>query len=181
VKLLAGIWWELFKLGAQNVSKAIAEMLPILKDNVYTNFGTAWDTISKLFGTMGSKDGPLQQLINLLSTGLTKALEGINGWLDDLIAKMEDFLELLRGAKIGDDIAPGSPSPFENSLVGIAGALDLVNAKMGNLNTGLDVDSRGGNYTGGDSRIYNITINGGGSLNENDIIRALQKAGVSQI
>lgn len=181
VKLLAGIWWELFKLGAQQVSKAIAEMLPILKDNVFANFGTAWDTISKLFGTMSVKDGPLQQLINLLSTGLTKALEGVNGWLDTLITKMEHFLELLRGAKVGDDIIGNSPSPFENSLMGISGALDLVNAKMGNLNTGLDVDSRGGNYTGGDSRIYNITINGGGSLNENDIIRALQKAGVSQI
>jgi tape measure domain-containing protein len=181
VQLLASVWWELFKIGAQQVGKAISEMLPILKDNVYENFKEAWKTIAGIFSTLGYKDSPLQALINMLSTGLTKALEGINGWLDKLITKLERFLELLRGAKVGDDIIGNSPSPFENSLMGIAGALDIVNTKMMGLNTGLDVDSRGGNYTGGDSRIYNITINGGGSLNENDIIRALQKAGVSQI
>ena len=64
--------------------------------------------------------------------GVTGAIEKVVGWINTLIEKIKNI-------KLPDWMKPGSPSPWEISLLGSASALSLLNDQMGLFDRRMDL------------------------------------------
>ena len=104
VQALAALWTEV--------------LLPALK--------AIWDYLVNKLGPAFKwfKDTIIDPVANALKVG-------IGGALDWVLGKLTTFKEWLGKIKLPDWLTPGSPTPFETGLRGIADALGSVNNMLG--------------------------------------------------
>jgi len=76
-------------------------------------------------------------------------------WIKNLIDKLVSLRDKLRTIKLPDWLTPGSPTPFELGLRGIASALDEVNGKMG---SGPLISLGGAGVGGGGGPHYHLHV-----------------------
>jgi hypothetical protein len=119
--------------------------------------------------------------------GLQGALSGITGWLQGVADKLTILRDRLLGLTLPSWLTPGSPTPFERALWGIAEALGVVDDKMHDMTRGalpgmpLGLDGDGGGGAGGSSYHIEITINGNGDHDtvRGGVLAGLRAAGVT--
>jgi hypothetical protein len=71
-----------------------------------------------------------------LEENFSKAFASISDAIHNVISWIDKLTEALNGIAIPDDLTPGSPTPFEMGLRGIADALKLVDASMPDFGAG---------------------------------------------
>lgn len=110
---------------------ALEPALKTVSDFITGTVWPAFDELGKLISNTISpaistfKSDALDPLAGAFST-LAGTLSGVKGWLDDIATALSNI-------HIPGDLTPGSPTPFEMGLRGIADALSVVNAEMGDL------------------------------------------------
>ncbi|HEX7973838.1 MAG TPA: phage tail tape measure protein [Anaerolineales bacterium] len=117
LEALAGLW--------QNVLQpALSSVWSFLQTSVIPVFQNVADVIQKTLGPAITwlNESVFQPLSNTLTTSLKGALK----WVYDTLVNMAGFLKTF---KLPDWLTPGSPTPFEWGLRGIAGAMDELNKK----------------------------------------------------
>lgn len=72
-------------------------------------------------------------LASWLSTKLQPAFNGISGAIQGVVGWIGNMVDKLKNIKLPKWLTPGSPTPFELGLRGIADALQDVNADIGGL------------------------------------------------
>lgn len=114
VTALAGLWENVLQPALKVVWEFIQnKIVPILK--------TLWEWF---------KD-KISPVVETLANGgldvLKKAFDGIKKAIQYVIEKVKEFIQKLKDIKLPDWLTPGSPTPFELGLVGIARAMDDLN------------------------------------------------------
>lgn len=111
ITALAGLWQNVLQPAVENVANAVSTNLkPILEDleSYWTNiFGPALDAV---------KTNVLDKL-----KGVFDGIKAAIGWV---IVKIELLTDALGNVKLPTWLTPGSPTPFEMGLRGIAAAMD---------------------------------------------------------
>lgn len=72
-------------------------------------------------------------LVSWLSTKLQPAFDGISNAISGVVGWIGTMTDKIKNIKLPDWLTPGSPTPFELGLRGIADALQDVNADIGGL------------------------------------------------
>lgn len=75
----------------------------------------------------------ISKLFGWLSEKLQPAFESISNAIKDVIGWLKDLKDKIASLKLPDWLTPGSPTPFELGLRGIASALKEVNTDIGGL------------------------------------------------
>ena len=91
------------------------------------------------------------------------SIGGISGVIETVVGWIKKLTDNLGKIKLPDWLTPGSPTPFEMGLRGIADAMQDVNKLSGNVSLtplGLAFARAGGNNTNN----YNLNINQAGRV-----------------
>ncbi len=140
VEAMAGLWQKVLLPAFTAVWNFLnTYVLPILKaigDYLVKTFTPAFQTISTFL------DGFVKGVL----TALYNTFNNIWGVIRSVIGAINDLAEKIRNLQLPSWLKPGSPTPFEMGLRGIASALDEVNARLPELNANLNVN--GGNSGG---------------------------------
>jgi hypothetical protein len=108
----AGFWQDTLRPALEAVWKFINEsLLPILKD-------------------LG---GFLKDTLQFILDNISGAFKGIRDTVGWVIDKVNDFIALLNSIDLPDWLQPGSPTPFEMGLRGIAKQLQAINQLAGTM------------------------------------------------
>ena len=107
----------------------------------------------KLTTEIKAMQNTVKQIGAIMSYVWNTTISGINA----VIAAVGRLIAKLKGIVMPKSLTPGSPTPFEMGLRGIASAMDdLSSKKLPKLNAGLNVSQNG---AGGRSSINNYTDN----------------------
>jgi len=156
---------EIFGEFADKLSVTVGPAMILIKDaisriaeafGVNTEEVSSTDAVLAVFAT--GLDGVilLVQLAAIGMQGLASSVEWVRdavGWLVDKWGKLKDLLE--RGINLPDWITPGSPTPFELGLRGIADAADDLD--WGGLNVNAGAGAGGGGGPGQGGIVVNLT------------------------
>lgn len=114
---LAGLWEKVLQPALEAVWKFIQDkLMPIFEDVRKFIVDTLGPIIQGLVdGAIGALKGAFE--------GISKAIQDVIGWIDSVIKKLKEI-------KLPDFLTPGSPTPFEVGLRGIAQAMKSVNAQL---------------------------------------------------
>ena len=120
VTAMAGLWQNVLEPAIKGVWKVIDEkVMPVLRDVAEFLGGK----LSDAFNTIKDKVlGPAQEKFEKVGGaigGISGAIDGVIGWLGTMADKLSNI-------HLPDWLTPGSPTPFEIGLLGIADALQQV-------------------------------------------------------
>lgn len=171
---LANVWLALVKQAVsalkhawENLQPAIAAVSDFIEQNVIPILEGLWDFISSTLGPV------LETLANVWLAGIKTAFDGIVRAIQIAIDWLKKLADAINGLKIPDPINPGSPTPFEVGLRGIAAAAALAEGNLRGMmemsggltgmtavNWGVNGESSG--YSGGGTQVivYGLTLNG---------------------
>jgi hypothetical protein len=190
----------LFKVVGELVGTVVVLAVTVLagawQNILYPALKTIWDFISKYLQPVfkaltdfftNTLQPILSKIVGGVLLGLYNAFKNIKDAIQWVIDKVAALIEKLKGIKVPALFQPGSPTPFEMGLRGIADAIDEINRKQ--LNLGLNGGSAG---AAGSSSVRNltmggihITINGNGDAQtvsaaaEQGVIAALRAMGAA--
>lgn len=114
VTALAGLWENVLQPALSAVGEYISSKLQPVFDAISTFIGGTLQPVAQTFG-------------DFLGGAFLKAFEGIRDVVQDVTGWLSDMAAKIRGIKLPDWLTPGSPTPFEIGLRGIADALQDVN------------------------------------------------------
>ena len=160
VEALAGLWQNVLQPALEKFYDFVnANVVPVIQSIV------TW---------LGEKMMPVLEAVGkYVGETLTKAFEGISTAIQDVTAWLEDMAKKISNLDLPDWLTPGSPTPFEIGLRGIADALDDVSgASLPAFESGLDLGApnMGGS---GKSVVFNFQDT---RLDEDQLARALERA-----
>jgi hypothetical protein len=152
---LAGFW-------EKTLQPALETVWGYFNDNIMPIFTAVRDFIRDELGPkiQWLSDSVFTPLADTLEGGVKRALT----WLHDQLVKIKDFLD---NFTLPGWLTPGSPTPFEVGLRGIADAMDELNSKTARVNFVPGQLKQAGGYA---SSPINITIQGS-PKNEMDMRR----------
>ena len=119
----------------------------------------------------GTVEPALQTGADFLADSFAPALDSISGAISDVIGWLQEMTAMLNSITLPGWLMPGSPTPFEIGLLGIADALKVVSkTALPDMNASLSVTGKNGKGLGmvdggGMLAVENININANG-LNE---------------
>jgi hypothetical protein len=115
---LAGLWENVLQPALETVWKFITDkLMPIFED------------VRKFIeDTLGPV---IQGLVDGAIGALKGAFDGISGAISSVIGWIEDMIEALNNVTLPSWLTPGSPTPFEKGLRGIADAMRSLDSVMG--------------------------------------------------
>lgn len=106
--------------GLLQVSNGIREFV--------SNFISTWQANFEMAGI----------IVEALRGKVVAAFDGIRSAIQDVIGKVQDFIAKIQAVELPDFLTPGSPTPFELGLLGIASAMDeLTRASLPAFGAGL--------------------------------------------
>lgn len=127
VPLFAALW-ELLKVAG---TLAITALTGLWQNVLLPALRKVWEFIQ-------NNVVPIFNRLNTAVGGVSGAVESVIGWIDRMA-------ERLRNVKLPDWLTPGSPTPFEIGLRGIADALqDISTAQLPEFNAQLNINRTGG-------------------------------------
>lgn len=161
---LAGFWENVLQPALQTVWDFIsANIIPIFEDLwalIKETLEPALDTLAGFFD------------------GVSESVGGISGAIQTVIGWINDFIDKIASVELPWWLTPGSPTPFEIGLVGIAGAMRNVSFETGRLGSNFahslpatTVPATVGR-TNTTNNTYNLTVVTGASAS--DIISTFQ-------
>lgn len=101
----------------KDIAKWLGEnVVPVVKDVAKWIGTTLVPALKDLWDWLGVKLPPAINAIKGAFEGISRAISGVIGWIGTMIEK-------LKAIKLPDWLTPGSPTPFEIGLVGIARAV----------------------------------------------------------
>lgn len=169
LEAISGIWEKTLKPALKTVWEFIDQnLLPILKD-IAVFFETTLKTA--------------MEEANPILEGIKGVFEAIGKAVGDVVAFIKDLTEKIKAIKLPDWMDPGSPTPLEIGLRGIAGAMQEVAALSGGMfagaPSGITVGAAGGGGAAPTARpgtqvTNNITNNNEGNefnLNTNTLMQ----------
>ncbi len=122
---LQGAWQNILKPMLDDLWGVIERnVLPVLEDlwTIFDRVATlVRDTVAPILDTLKTAT------IDLLS----RAMEGLRAIIDGITTRLEGLAEAIRGITLPSWLTPGSATPFEVGLRGIADALNQVDRAMG--------------------------------------------------
>jgi len=124
VRALAGIWQNVFLPPLQ-------EVYAFLQENIFPIFREIVDFVVSKFQPV------FEDLGNFISTKLVPAFQGIGDAIAGVIDWLYTMADALTTMQLPDWMTPGSPTPWENGLVGINKAMRELNQKLPILAQGL--------------------------------------------
>ncbi len=111
----------------------IVALLPVIVSLLGVITPIITTILPPLINLIGILLGVIERLVSWLVgrlqpafDGIGRAIQGVMGWIQSLIDKLSSI-------KLPDWLTPGSPTPFELGLRGIADALEDVDANIGGL------------------------------------------------
>lgn len=114
VKALAGLWQNVLWPALQSVWSFIqANIIPVLQ--------SVADTVSKVLGP------PLQWLGDVVLAGLVTTFNNVRDAIQWVVDRLRELKTAIENLTLPDWLTPGSPTPFEMGLRGIASALSDMN------------------------------------------------------
>ncbi len=145
LRALSGLW--------QNVLlPALRSVYTVLSVNILPIFKTVADFITKTFKPV------LDGLATFFQTKLLPAFRGIGNAIKEVVGFLTTMADKINNLKLPPWLTPGSPTPFENGLVGIHNALASVNKEFGTLAT-MNAQANGGFGKGSSSSTQNDEFN----------------------
>lgn len=185
--------WMFFKDSLGKVFEWFAtDILPEITSAV-ADAGLVWETVllpalRVVWAFIKEQLGvAFQWLSDTVLPGLEGALSGITGWLQGMADKLTILRDRLLGLSLPSWLTPGSPTPFERALWGIAEALGVVDGKMHDMTRGampgmpLGLGEDGAAGAAGNRYHIEITINGNGDHDtvRGGVLAGLRAAGVT--
>lgn len=131
VEAAAGFWQNVLQPALENFYKFVVEnVVPVIQQVV------EW---------LGEKLTPVVQTVaKYVGDTLTKAFEGVSQAIQDVTKWLSDMATKISGLSLPDWLTPGSPTPFEIGLRGIASAMDdVTSVSLPGLSQGLDMGNPG--------------------------------------
>jgi TP901 family phage tail tape measure protein len=126
LEALAGAWQNILLPALQAVGGFIADTL-----------GPVWDTLNEKFGIAESATKTYEDAID----SLHKTFEKIREILGGVTEKIKSLTESVKNFKLPDILTPGSPTPFELALIGIAEAMDEITKKSETFGAALGMEA----------------------------------------
>lgn len=126
LRTLAGIWQGV-------LLPPIQEIFGYLQDNIFPIFQEVSGFVSSTFQPALEKFG------NFLSRNLVKAFKGVGEAIGDVIDWLREMADIFDSIELPDWMTPGSPTPWENGLVGINKAMKELNQQLPILAQGLNI------------------------------------------
>jgi len=126
LRTLAGIWQGV-------LLPPIQEIFGFLQDNIFPIFQEVSGFVSSTFQPTLEKFG------SFLSGKLVKAFKAIGDAIGDVIGWLQDMAKMFDSIELPDWMTPGSPTPWENGLVGINKAMKELNQQLPILAQGLNI------------------------------------------
>jgi hypothetical protein len=126
ITALAGLWQKVLQ-------PALKEVWEFLNEKVFPLFKELGKWLKETFGPI------LDGIVKGALAGLKSAFEGISGAIKDATQWLSDMAAKISSIKLPGWLTPGSPTPFEMGLRGIASALKDVNAQLPDLAGGLKI------------------------------------------
>ena len=122
LKALAEVWLATVKLGFEVLAALWTEVvLPALKD--------VWQWITDLAAAIGEGLTPVLEWLNDKVLGpVTDAFGSLGGKVKDVIGWVGGLADKIGNLSLPSWLTPGSPTPFENGLVGISEAMRKLSA-----------------------------------------------------
>jgi hypothetical protein len=103
----------------------------------------------------------ISTVVNWLASKLTPAFEGISRAISSVIGWVQGLIDKLKAIKLPDWLTPGSPTPFETGLRGIADAMRDVDSEIGGITVAPTAIANGISPmagAGGKGRMVNVTL-----------------------
>jgi hypothetical protein len=165
---LADVWLA-------SAQKALEMIAAAWTNKVYPALKDLWDWLGKVAAIIGEKLQPVfDWLADKALPAIAGALGAVSKAVKDLIDHFKNVADAINNLSLPDWLMPGSPTPFELGLRGIADAMrDISRAQLPQLQAGLQLQMAGGAGMGmaGTERIierggntYNLTINSSASI-----------------
>lgn len=131
ITALQGLWEKV-------LLPALTKIWAFIQDNVIPILKTLWEWVKDKLGP------PLEWLANTILAGLETAFNRVKNAIQWVIDKIHDLIKKLRKLKLPDWLTPGSPTPFELGLRGIADAMDdLARKRLPELQANIGVNKQG--------------------------------------
>lgn len=135
--LITGDWnsqLTAIQAAGQRIFSGILTFITGILELIAARFGTSLDGIvanwRSNFAKFAQIAGPyMEQASSVIGSAIgaiTGAFNAIKGAIDGAIGKIKDFIDAASKIKVPKLITPGSPTPLETGLVGIASAMDEV-------------------------------------------------------
>jgi hypothetical protein len=145
--VMAGIWQNVLRPAIQTVFEWIANKL----QPAFAAIAAFWT---------GTVIPIIQNLSAWFLEHLTPALATVGGWIQDIIGWFNDLTESIQNIKLPDWLEPGSPTPFELGLRGIADAMsELIRGELPAFSAQMNLLPEG---AGAQGNIYNYYISNAG-------------------
>lgn len=137
ITALAGLW--------QNVLQpALESVWAFIQDSVLPIFAEVASFVEDNVGPV------FEALASSILPPIQGAFEGISGAVERLVSWLGDFAERIRNLELPDWLTPGSPTPFETGLRGIADAMnELTRIELPRFGYGLQAGGLGAPAGGG--------------------------------
>jgi hypothetical protein len=107
-----------------------------------TNFGGIRTTIDQMTFLLGYQVSKWVAWFKGFGTTIGNVFKGVAEWILKTIKIIGDFTVKLFGIKLPKDLTPGSPTPFEMGLRGIADAMDKVSEKSKKMGIAIPVSGK---------------------------------------
>jgi hypothetical protein len=179
IDILRGAWenvllpaittiWEFLSVTMMPIWEKIGEFLGVLLPIQIGILQGAWENVLKpaleaIWNFISTYILPVFQALSDRIGGISGVIEAVVGWIDKMITNLSNL-------ELPDWLTPGSPTPFEIGLRGIAKALKDVNGMTASINlvpnqlayAAAGISPTMSNYPVSNSRVSNISINMGG-------------------
>jgi len=178
----AGLWQNVLAPAIEWVHDKLKQVWEYIDQNILPIYRTMWELI----------EGPLgvafQWFSDHVLAGWKLAFEGIGAAISKVTGWLEGLAGKIGALKLPDWLTPGSPTPFELGLRGIADAMaDLTKIELPQLETGLGSAGSSARQvaTPGGSTTINIMVDlrGGNGETRHEasigVLEALRAAGVA--
>jgi TP901 family phage tail tape measure protein len=169
------LWLSLAELFNVTLTLAITALTGLWQNILLPALTDVWDFISAslmpvfkaLQEFLDEKAGPAVDTFKGIVEGLKAAFDAVKEAIGAAISKVQALIQAIKDFKLPASLTPGSPTPFEIGLRGIADALGAVNSEMkpftsmmnsdmGGGAAGLSRESQAGSNT---SNAFNLTVN----------------------
>ena len=128
--LLAGIWNTVLKPALEKVWDFLqAHVIPIFQTLMTKLDGPVSQALRDLAALLKGAFKKALEIVTGLLDGVTGAITGISGAIQDVIDWITRMAEKLGSIKLPKWLTPGSPTPFEIGLLGIAAGLQEATSR----------------------------------------------------
>lgn len=171
--------WEFLSVDMMPVWEALGELIEVVIVGAFTALTDFWtNTLQPALQAIWQY---LQDNIVPIFQSWSDGIGGIAGVIDIVVGKIGELTEWLSSITLPDWLTPGSPTPFELGLRGIAGAMDDLNRmQMPAFNANLTAAGIAAGSAGVTNQ-YNLTINEAGRIVDPaasfSLMKALARAG----